>query len=286
VRAVSGSDCVDVTVVVPCYNHGQFLREAIESAEKSRAVQFEIIVVDDGSTDPSTLEVMAQLRGDGYQVIRHAENRGVSAARNTAIARARGRYILPLDADNRIRPDYLRLGASILDRAPTVGVVYGDIECFGEETAHVATLEFSVERLMIDNIVDNCAVFRRAIWEECGGYDTEMPDRLGYEDWDLWLQAAKRGWGFVRIPEVMLDYRVRSDSMVRTCRIPENHRRLVSYLAMKHRDFYAAHLPEILALARRSERLEATFRNMKASAFWRARDVYVRLRRLFDRSWS
>jgi hypothetical protein len=124
------------------------------------------------------------------------------------------------------------------------------------------------------------------IWEECGGYDTEMPDRLGYEDWDLWLQAAKRGWGFVRIPEVMLDYRVRSDSMVRACWIPANHRRLVGYLTTKHRDFYVAHLPEILALARRSADLETTFRNMKASAFWRARGVYVRLRRLFDRSWS
>ncbi len=277
---------VDVTVVVPCYNHGHFLREAIESAERSRGVRFEIIVVDDGSTDVMTLEVMGRLRRDGYQVLRHEENRGVSAARNTGIAQAQGRYILPLDADNRIRHDYLRLGMSILDRAPTVGVVYGDIEYFGEDTGRITTPEFSLERLMIDNIVDNCAVFRRAIWEDCGGYDTEMPDRLGYEDWDFWLQAAKRGWGFVRIPEIMLDYRVRSDSMVRACRIPENHRRLVGYLAMKHRDFYVAHLPEILALARRSEHLEATFQNMKASAFWRARGVYVSLRRLFDRSWS
>ena len=283
---MSGLDAVDVTVVVPCYNHGQFLREAIESAEKSRNVRFEIIVVDDGSTDKATIDVMAKLRRDGYHVIRHEENRGVSAARNTGIARARGRYILPLDADNRIRPDYLRLGTSILDRAPTAGVVYGDLEYFGDETGRVVTLEFSLERLMIQNIVDNGSMFRRVIWEECGGYDTEMPDRLGYEDWDLWLQAAKRGWGFVRIPEVMLDYRVRSDSMVRACWIPANHRRLVGYLTTKHRDFYVAHLPEILALARRSADLETTFRNMKASAFWRARGVYVRLRRLFDRSWS
>jgi glycosyltransferase involved in cell wall biosynthesis len=285
-RAMSDSASVDVTVVVPCYNHGGFLREAIESAEKSHGVRFEIVVVDDGSTDEATLGVMAELRRDGYQVIRHDENRGVSAARNTGIARARGRYVLPLDADNRIRPDYLRLGTSILDRTPTVGVVYGDIEYFGEATGRNVTLEFSLERLMIDNIVDNCAVFRRVIWEECGGYDTEMPDRLGYEDWDLWLQAAKRGWQFVRIPEVMLDYRVRSDSMVRMCRIPTNHRRLVGYLAIKHRDFYAAHLPEILAMARRTVHLEATLDKMKASTFWRARDVYVRLRRLVDRSWS
>jgi len=283
---MSDPTAVDVTVVVPCYNHGHFLREAIESAERSRGVRYEIIVVDDGSTDRATLDVMARLREDGYQVVRHEENRGVSAARNTGIAKAQGRYILPLDADNRIRPDYLRLGVSILDRAPTVGVVYGDIEYFGEDTGRITTPEFSLERLMIDNIVDNCAVFRRVIWEDCGGYDTEMPDRLGYEDWDFWLQAAERGWGFVRVPEVMLDYRVRSDSMVRACRIPENHRRLVAYLAMKHRDFYAAHLPEILALARRTEHLEVTFRNMKRSTFWRARAVYVRLRRLFDRSWS
>jgi glycosyltransferase involved in cell wall biosynthesis len=82
---MSDSASVDVTVVVPCYNHGGFLREAIESAEKSHGVRFEIVVVDDGSTDEATLGVMAELRRDGYQVIRHDENRGVSAARNTGL---------------------------------------------------------------------------------------------------------------------------------------------------------------------------------------------------------
>ena len=284
-------DPIDVSVIVPCYNHGQFVREAIQSAEASRDARFEIIVVDDGSTDELTLEVMAGLRRDGYRVIRHEANLGLSAARNTGIAQARGRYVLPLDSDNRIRPDYLHLGVAILDRAPRVGVVYGDIELFGEATGRCATPEFTLLRLLLGNIVDACAVFRWTIWEECGGYDTEMPDRLGYEDWELWLQVAKRGWEFVRIPEVVLDYRVRSDSMARTCQVPENHSRLVYYLVAKHRDLYAAYLPEVLAakeveLARGSQHLQDTIVRMKASAFWKARNAYVRLRRLIDPGWS
>ena len=119
-------ESIDISVIVPCYNHGQFVREAIHSVEASRGVRFEVIVVDDASTDERTLEVMAGLRRDGYRVIRHEANQGVAAARNTGIAQARGRFILPLDADNRIRPDYLRLGVTILDHAPRVGVVYGD----------------------------------------------------------------------------------------------------------------------------------------------------------------
>ncbi len=174
---MSDSGSVDVSVVVPCYNHGQFVREAIASAEASRGTRFEIIVVDDGSTDPLTLDVMARLRRDGYQVIRHETNRGSAAARNTGISCAGGRYILPLDADNRIRTDYLRLGVAILDHAPRVGVVYGDVEFFGEATGPYATPEFAIQRLLLDNIVDTCAVFRRAIWEECGGYDTETRQR-------------------------------------------------------------------------------------------------------------
>ena len=373
----------DVSVVIPCYNHGQFVQEAIQSAQASRGARFEIIVVDDGSTDALTLDVMCALRRGGCQVIRHEMNRGLSAARNTGIAHARGRYILPLDADNRIRPDYLRLGVGILDHAPRVGVVYGDVEFFGEATGRHAIAEFTLQRLLLENFVDACAMFRRVIWEECGGYDTEMPDRLGYEDWEFWLQVAKRGWEFVRIGEVVLDYRVRPDSMLRACTVPENHSRLVRYLATKHRDLYAAYLPEILAakelsaasasrerascqeelarikvelngalgasrseldglrreladvrrardaaldglrreladarrsadtaldalrreladvrragdtaleqvghLARRSRELQDTLVNIRASAFWKARGLYVRCRRLIDPGWS
>jgi glycosyltransferase involved in cell wall biosynthesis len=301
-------DPIDVSVIVPCYNHGRFVREAIQSAEASRDARFEVIVVDDGSTDEPTLEAMAGLRRDGYQVIRHEVNQGVSAARNTGIARARGRYILPLDADNRIRLDYLRFSVAILDDAPRVGVVYGDVELFGEATGGYAASEFTLQRLLLGNFVDACAVFRRTIWEECGGYDTQIPDPRGYEDWELWLQAAKRGWEFVRIAEVMLDYRVRSDSLVRACQVPENHSRLVHYLVAKHRDLYAAHLPEVLAakeldlvrtraeladirrsgdlVAGRSRHLQDTIVRMKASAFWKARNAYVRLRRLIDPGWS
>jgi hypothetical protein len=236
---------------------------------------------------------------------------------------------------------------AILDRAPKVGVVYGDREFFGELTGRQTTPEFTLQRLLLGNFIDACAVFRRAIWEECGGYDTEMPDQLGYEDWEFWLRLAKRGWEFLRIAEVVLDYRVRLDSMSERCRVPETLSRLVRYIAAKHQDLYAAYLPEVLAAkellaaseareraraqeelaqiraelegavqearselermrreladvqraqhgaveqlghqARRSQDLQATIVDMRTSAFWKARDAYVRLRRLIHPGWS
>ena len=96
-----------------------------------------------------------------------------------------------------------------------------------------------LQRLLVGNIIDACSLLRRTTWEECGGYDTGMPNPRGYKDWELWLQAAKRGWEFVHIAEVMFDYLVRSDSLVRACQLPENHSRLVHYLVAKHRDLYA-----------------------------------------------
>ena len=241
---MSERPAVDVSVVIPCYNHGQYLPEAIASAEAARGVRVELIVVDDGSTEPATLEVLAGLARGGYHVIRQS-NQGLSAARNTAIAAARGRYILPLDSDNRIRPDYLRVGASILDHGPDIGVVYGDREMFGAASGRQGQA-FSFQRLLVANFIDACAIFRKQVWEECGGYDTGMPDRLGYEDWEFWIQAARRGWQFVYVPELMFDYRVRPDSMAQRCNIPENHGRLVRYLALKHRDAYASYLPEVV----------------------------------------
>jgi GT2 family glycosyltransferase len=241
---VGEPEAVDVSVVIPCFNHGGYLPEAIASAEAAQGVRVELIVVDDGSTEPATLEVLGGLARSGYHVIRQS-NRGLSAARNTGIAAARGRYILPLDSDNRIRPDYLRVGASILDHGPEIGVVYGDCEMFGAASGRQGEV-FSFQRLLVANFIDACAIFRKQVWEECGGYDTGMPDQLGWEDWDFWIQAARRGWQFVHVPEPMFDYRVRPDSMAQRCNLPENHGRLVRYLALKHRDAYASYFPEVV----------------------------------------
>jgi glycosyltransferase involved in cell wall biosynthesis len=203
----------DVSIVIPCYNLGQFLGETISSIEAARSPSLrEVVIVDDGSTEPRTIEVLDDLRKRGYSMIRQP-NRGVSAARNAGIRATTGRYILPVDSDNRIRRPYLTDAVRLLDTDKSVGVVYGDAEYYGERHGHWRVDEFSLSRLILHNYIDSCALFRREVWEELGGYDERMP-YFGWEDWDLWLRAALRGWRFAHLPEVAFDYRVRPGSLL------------------------------------------------------------------------
>ena len=226
---------VRLSVVIPCFNHGEFIIEAISSVEECSEKVYEIIIVNDGSTDPYTCEVIEELKKKGYFVIEQ-KNSGLSAARNNGIELTRGEYILPLDSDNRIRPNYILKGIEILDKFPKVGVVYGNAEYFGKKSGLWEVPEFDLRRLVFGNYIDACAVFRKSVWEDCGHYDTKMPRQLGYEDWNFWLSAAGKGYEFYHVPEVLFDYRVREGSMATFCTIPENQRLLNHYVSNKHSD--------------------------------------------------
>jgi len=243
-----------VSVVIPCYNQGEFILEAIASVQRCPEFgddphdrRYEIVIVNDVSTDPLTIKVLDYLRSKGLNVIDRPVNGGLSAARNTGIENARGRYILPLDADNRIEPDYITRAIAILDANPAIGVVYSDVRYIGDKTGTLEVPDFDINRLCIGNYIDACAVIRRELWQDCGGYDTQIPDRLGYEDWDLWLTAAAKGWKFHHEPQVLFDYRVRADSMVAGCNLPENRQRLMHYFCAKHIDLYATNFADIFA---------------------------------------
>ncbi|MDX1977644.1 MAG: glycosyltransferase [Pseudanabaenaceae cyanobacterium bins.68] len=242
---------MELSVVLPCYNHGEYLLEAIASVElcleQNPDLAIEVIVVNDGSDQPDTIEILDSLRQDPFYIFLDRPNQGLANARNTGIAKASGKYILPLDADNKIRPEYIPRGLEILDQEPEVGVVYGNMEFFGEAIGRWELPEFDLFRLMLSNYIDACAIFRKSIWQECGGYDEQIPDRLGYEDWEFWLRVGQRGWKFHHINQVMYDYRVRSDSMVQACKTPENQKRLVHYITDKHRRLYEQYLPEVVA---------------------------------------
>jgi len=201
-----------VSIVIPCFNHGEMLRETLESVEQVRNSNLsEVIIVDDGSTDPATCAYFEKLSHSAYKVI-HQPNRGLGPARNTGVKAAQGEYILPLDSDNRIREPYLGRGVNILLERPDVGVVFGDAEYFGERSGRWHVDDFDLSRLVKGNYIDACALYRRAIWESVGGYDESMP-WMGWEDWDFWLRVALRGWSFEHIDEIAFDYRVRSGQM-------------------------------------------------------------------------
>jgi glycosyltransferase involved in cell wall biosynthesis len=220
-----------LSIVIPCYNHGAYLPETLRSIAAAGRDDIEVIVIDDGSTDPLTQEVFGQLKdGDRFTVIRQ-KNGGLAAARNAGFSLAKAPYVLPVDADNRIHPAYIEKGISILDADPQVGVVYGDAQNFGAKTTRWRMGKFDLERLMEWNYIDACAVLRREVWQQNGGYDGAMP-RMGLEDWDMWMGAATRGWKFVYVPEILFDYRVAPESMI--TRANPNSHETERYIANKY----------------------------------------------------
>jgi glycosyltransferase involved in cell wall biosynthesis len=202
-----------VSIVIPCYNHGRLLREALASVEQVRnANLLEVIIVDDGSTEVETTTILRQLEEAGYCVVPQP-NRGLGAARNAGIRLAKGEFILPLDSDNRLRDVYLNEGVSLLRENPSVGVVYADAEYFGERSGRWDVPEFNLLSLIRTNFIDACALFRKSLWEEVGGYDEQMP-WMAWEDWEFWLRIASHGGTFVHLNNIGFDYRVRKNSMI------------------------------------------------------------------------
>ncbi|MBC8084977.1 MAG: glycosyltransferase [Hymenobacter sp.] len=227
-----------VSIVIPCYNSGDFLPAALESVFRYPGPEpYEVIVVDDGSTDKHTQEVLQKAAAEGCQVI-YQENKGPAAARNKGIAHARGEYILFLDSDNKIRPDYIRQGIAVLNHRPEVGVVYGKASFFGEVAApRFAGQPFDPYQLLKENYIDMCSVIRRSMWEELGGLD-EARLLMGHEDWEFWIRAAGAGWQFQYVDEILFDYRIRANSLITEAVQPEAYRTMLAYVHAKHAPQY------------------------------------------------
>lgn len=192
-----------VTVVIPCFNHGKFIEAAITSAKQQTYSNVEVVVVDDGSTDEFTLAILTKLDPD-VVVLRQA-NQGPSIARNNAIRQSKGEYILALDSDNKIRPDYISKALNILIHYPEVGVVYGNFQYYGSHTGIKQQQEFDIKKQLLYNLFDMCSVFRRKVFDDVGGFD-EFMSKPGLEDWDFWISVYEHGWKFHHVDEVLFDY--------------------------------------------------------------------------------
>lgn len=244
-----------VSVVIPCFNHGEFLPEAVASVTAARRDDVEVIVVDDGSTDERTRKELDALAAQGIKVIRR-RNGGPAAARNTAILASEGEYIFPLDADDHLRLDCIEREASILDADPQVGVVYSDGEFFGIRTGRWRIGPFDPNRLLKWNYIAACALYRRSIWVQNGGYE-EAKIVQGLEDWDFWLGTLQHGWQFAYVPEVLFDYRVARESMITSTFGSEPE--VGKFIAAKYGPLYR---DAWLQLANERESVKATSRNL------------------------
>jgi glycosyltransferase involved in cell wall biosynthesis len=240
-----------ISVLLPCFNHGQWLDEAVGSVVDQTWQEFEIVIVNDGSTDPATHEKLRNWSKPRTRVI-HSENRGLPAARNLAAAHATGEVFCALDADDRLAPTWFEKGMGLLRARPDLAFASHWLETFGDEHWKWSPEQCDLPALLARNTVNGAALVRRSAFEAVGGYDERM--RHGCEDWDFWLRLVERGYKGEIIPEVLFHYRRRVESMSRVMMRDEAYRGPLDDLIGRHERSFRENLVSVV-IAKEKEAL-------------------------------
>jgi glycosyltransferase involved in cell wall biosynthesis len=222
----------DVTAVVACFDYGRYLEEAMASLLSQEGGAPQVVVVDDGSTDPLTLGVLERLPGE-VRVVRQA-NAGVAAARNAGLALATTPLVLVLDADDRLAPGALAALRAGLEAAPEAAFAYGHQRFLGDMGGVMRFPPYDPYRLLHRHLIGPTALMRRELVETTGGYD---PSFALYEDWELWVHALAHGLRGRRVDAITHEYRRHGGSKLGRDR--RRYREFRRALHAKHRDLFA-----------------------------------------------
>ncbi len=223
----------EVSVVVPCYNAGADLPRALASVRAQTFEDYEIIVVDDGSTDPATLDTLDSLGGD-VRLVRQP-NKGLPGARNTGFREAAGKYVVPLDCDDFIDPLFLDEMLTALRSRRAAGYAFCHMVLHGEKSG---TLErnFNLFEQLVFEHVPYCVLIPKQVWHDVGGYDESMRD--GKEDWEFNLRLATHGYHGILVDKPLFFYCVRRSGMLESTS-NRRHGEISKYIQTKHTNLYA-----------------------------------------------
>lgn len=237
-----------VSIIVPCYKQAHFLKDSLQSVLGQTYTNWECIIVNDGSPD-NTATVAAQWCAADSR-FRYLEkiNGGLSSARNAGIAISNGIYILPLDADDVLHPEYLQYTVPVLEQNDEVAIVSCNTKFFKntiqntfQEQKPIGT---TYHAMLFENNLVATSLYRRESWAAVGGYDENM--KLGFEDWEFWLSLIKTGKTYHVVPEFLFFYRKAEQSMLTNTL--QNHRiNNLQYVVAKHKDLYQQHFDNTIS---------------------------------------
>tara|TARA_B100000676_G_scaffold300784_1_gene346956 strand:+ start:1279 stop:2127 length:849 start_codon:yes stop_codon:yes gene_type:complete len=261
----------DVSIILPCYNAEAFLNEAVESARAQTYSSKEIIVIDDGSTEPETAAALAALPDDVRVV--HQENRGLPSARNRGFEEATGRYVLPLDCDDWIEPTYVTDAVALIDGREDA-FVFPWIDAFGQFEAKLEK-HWNLAEQLVANQMPYCMLIPRVLWTRVGGYDETM--RLGYEDWEFNIRLGLSGAEGLCLAQHVFHYRVAATGMLQAV-AHQRHGQLWRAIQERHTDDYRP--------GRFIGHLRAWSDRPKAHATWKLLAFYAAHRLLPDAAFA
>lgn len=224
-----------VSVVIPHYNLGAYLHRTIDSVLTSTYSNVEIVIVDDSSTESVSLAViqrLADLGDDRLRVIRAPYNRGLATTRNAALKVCRGEFVLPLDADDLIGPEFIELAVGALVANPQYDIVVPQTAYFHDDEEGRVHTQVELENCYVfigearasglhQNRFSTATMLIRKETAEALRYRDEL---VAYEDWDFYLRAVQQGTRFIVTSDVHFFYRVRGDSMIHSPEGRSRHR--------------------------------------------------------------
>lgn len=237
-----------IDVVITSYNQGVMMREAVASVCEQTVLPQRIIIVDDGSTDIRSLEVLGGLEKDSGLpvpvIIHRQQNRGVSAARNTGIRLSQADSVLILDGDDRLDKSFISEVGGLLASNENMVAASSYMETFGVLDAVIRPAGGVLTDFLSRNCCPATHILKRSAYEDCGGYDEAM--REGFEDWDFFISMLETHEnakiGIVDSP--LIQYRTAASSA--NIRSMDKRLRLMQYIIEKHKDSYKEHVTEAL----------------------------------------
>ncbi|GAT72215.1 glycosyltransferase, group 2 family prtein [Microbacterium sp. HM58-2] len=232
-----------IGIVIPVYNtDGAYIDECIASA-LAQTVECRVVVVDDGSTHPGTLESLARWAAQGVEVVRHPENRGTSVALDSGAGALDTDYIMPVGSDDRIRPSLCAEVAAVLDDDPAAGVVSTDLRFFGShDRIDRLPPTDSVADILFGNTIPGASAFRRSDWIALGGFATGL--KFG-QDWEFWVRLLATGRTARIVHQPLYEYRRHAAQV--TARMTEEGKLEHSLdVVRRNTGIWGAHVEEIM----------------------------------------
>ena len=201
-----------VSIILPVYNGSRYLRESIQSCLRQTYPHWELIVVDDASTDATPALIAEHIAGDTrIRIIRHESNRRLPGALNTGFSQAHGAYLTWTSDDNRYRPEALQEMVRVLQREPALAFVYADYDVIDEAGRYVKTTRVRPPiRLIQGYEAVPCFLFRRSVYEQVGPY---ADDLFLAEDYDYLLRIVASQVPMFPIHQVVYEYRRHAQSL-------------------------------------------------------------------------
>lgn len=226
------------------HNSARYVREAVASVLAQTYPNWELIIINDGSTDATADVICSLLEQNPSRPISvlSTPDIGPTAARRSGIAKSTGKYLLPLDADDRIAPEYLTKTVSVLESKPKLGAVYVDAISFGDSERLYRQPEYNFSRLCREGYFSYCSLIRRCAYDSVGGHDE---GNWGYaEDWQLWIRLGAKGWFAEHLAEPLFYYRLHPATSLSF---------FLKRLAPHYRAYIISQQPEVYSAAERRQ---------------------------------